>query len=157
MSLWIFTSVKVNIYFNQWQLMFCNRRCILPDLKSLALGIHILTIRTLGKFYYYLESSGKVFNVFIWTCFTCNCVMIGGIPAPVYFGALIDSACLKWSMKKCGGRGACRIYESNMYRYAMSYTCGPSQDCNGCFITCNFCLLSVLFLYFQDHLLGSGY
>ncbi|XP_043965080.1 solute carrier organic anion transporter family member 1C1-like [Gambusia affinis] len=41
---------------------------------------------------------------------------LGGIPAPVYFGALIDSTCLKWSIKKCGGRGACRIYDSNMYR-----------------------------------------
>uniref|UniRef100_A0A3Q2W119 Solute carrier organic anion transporter family member n=1 Tax=Haplochromis burtoni TaxID=8153 RepID=A0A3Q2W119_HAPBU len=41
---------------------------------------------------------------------------VGGIPAPVYFGALIDSTCLKWSMKSCGGRGACRIYNSDMYR-----------------------------------------
>uniref|UniRef100_A0A3Q2DLG6 Solute carrier organic anion transporter family member n=1 Tax=Cyprinodon variegatus TaxID=28743 RepID=A0A3Q2DLG6_CYPVA len=62
-------------------------RCISPDLKSLALGIQALVTRTLG-----------------------------GIPAPVYFGALIDSTCLKWSIKKCGGRGACRIYDSNMYR-----------------------------------------
>ncbi|KAM6895642.1 solute carrier organic anion transporter family member 1C1 [Xenentodon cancila] len=62
-------------------------RCISPELKSLALGIQTLMTRTLG-----------------------------GIPAPVYFGALIDSTCLKWSVKKCGGRGACRLYDSNMYR-----------------------------------------
>ncbi|KAK9525553.1 hypothetical protein VZT92_016246 [Zoarces viviparus] len=62
-------------------------RCISPDLKSLALGIQTLVIRTLG-----------------------------GLPAPVYFGALIDSTCLKWSIMTCGGRGACRIYDSNMYR-----------------------------------------
>ncbi|XP_068611581.1 solute carrier organic anion transporter family member 1C1 [Brachionichthys hirsutus] len=62
-------------------------RCISPDLKSLAVGMHALVTRTLG-----------------------------GIPAPVYFGALIDSTCLKWSIKKCGGRGACRIYDSAMYR-----------------------------------------
>uniref|UniRef100_UPI0037E76F1F solute carrier organic anion transporter family member 1C1-like n=1 Tax=Semicossyphus pulcher TaxID=241346 RepID=UPI0037E76F1F len=62
-------------------------RCISPELKSLALGIHTLVTRTLG-----------------------------GLPAPVYFGALIDSTCLKWSIKKCGGRGACRIYDSAMYR-----------------------------------------
>uniref|UniRef100_A0A3Q3W9B9 Solute carrier organic anion transporter family member n=1 Tax=Mola mola TaxID=94237 RepID=A0A3Q3W9B9_MOLML len=61
-------------------------RCITPDLKSLALGMQALVTRTLG-----------------------------GIPAPVYFGALIDSTCLKWSIKKCGGRGACRIYDSAMY------------------------------------------
>lgn len=46
-----------------------------------------------------------------------TCVVLGGIPAPVYFGALIDSTCLKWSIKKCGGRGACRIYDADMYRY----------------------------------------
>ncbi|RXM95916.1 Solute carrier organic anion transporter family member 1A1 [Acipenser ruthenus] len=40
----------------------------------------------------------------------------GGIPAPVYFGALIDSTCLKWGSKKCGGRGACRMYNSDAYR-----------------------------------------
>ncbi|CAJ1054404.1 solute carrier organic anion transporter family member 1C1-like [Xyrichtys novacula] len=62
-------------------------RCIAPELKSLALGIQTLLTRTLG-----------------------------GLPAPVYFGALIDSTCLKWSIKKCGGRGACRIYDSAMYR-----------------------------------------
>ncbi|KAK2858862.1 hypothetical protein Q5P01_003482 [Channa striata] len=62
-------------------------RCISPELKSLALGIQALATRTLG-----------------------------GIPAPMYFGALIDSTCLKWSVKACGGRGACRIYDSDMYR-----------------------------------------
>uniref|UniRef100_A0A3P8SRC2 Solute carrier organic anion transporter family member n=1 Tax=Amphiprion percula TaxID=161767 RepID=A0A3P8SRC2_AMPPE len=64
-------------------------RCISPELKSLALGIQTLATRTLG-----------------------------GIPAPVYFGALIDSTCLKWSIKKCGGRGACRIYNSNISLFA---------------------------------------
>uniref|UniRef100_A0A672HMS2 Solute carrier organic anion transporter family, member 1E1 n=1 Tax=Salarias fasciatus TaxID=181472 RepID=A0A672HMS2_SALFA len=64
-------------------------RCIAPELKSLALGIQAMVTRTLG-----------------------------GIPAPVYFGALIDSTCLKWSIKKCGGRGACRMYDSDMYRYS---------------------------------------
>uniref|UniRef100_A0A8C6UXX7 Solute carrier organic anion transporter family member n=1 Tax=Neogobius melanostomus TaxID=47308 RepID=A0A8C6UXX7_9GOBI len=62
-------------------------RCIAPELKSLALGVEALVSRTLG-----------------------------GIPAPVYFGALIDSTCLKWAVRKCGGRGACRIYDSDMYR-----------------------------------------
>uniref|UniRef100_A0A8C9QUD6 Solute carrier organic anion transporter family member n=1 Tax=Scleropages formosus TaxID=113540 RepID=A0A8C9QUD6_SCLFO len=52
-------------------------RCIAPELKSLALGIQTLAMRALG-----------------------------GIPAPVYFGALIDLTCLKWGTKKCGGRGA---------------------------------------------------
>ncbi|XP_041112161.1 solute carrier organic anion transporter family member 1C1-like [Polyodon spathula] len=62
-------------------------RSINPELKSLALGILTLVIRTLG-----------------------------GIPSPIYFGALIDMTCLKWGSNKCGGRGACRMYDSNAFK-----------------------------------------
>uniref|UniRef100_A0AAQ6AHD7 Solute carrier organic anion transporter family member n=1 Tax=Amphiprion ocellaris TaxID=80972 RepID=A0AAQ6AHD7_AMPOC len=63
-------------------------RSIQPDLKSLALGMQTLIVRTLG-----------------------------GIPPPIYFGALIDRTCLKWGTKQCGGRGACRLYDANAFRY----------------------------------------
>uniref|UniRef100_A0AAY4EFJ1 Solute carrier organic anion transporter family member n=1 Tax=Denticeps clupeoides TaxID=299321 RepID=A0AAY4EFJ1_9TELE len=62
-------------------------RCIKPELKSLALGFHTLATRTLA-----------------------------GIPAPIYFGAVIDTTCLRWGNKRCGGRGACRIYNTAAYR-----------------------------------------
>lgn len=42
----------------------------------------------------------------------------GGIPPPIYFGALIDRTCLKWGTKQCGGRGACRLYDANAFRYS---------------------------------------
>ncbi|XP_060928929.1 solute carrier organic anion transporter family member 1C1-like [Limanda limanda] len=64
-------------------------RCIKPQLKSLALGFHALATRTLA-----------------------------GIPAPIYFGAIIDTTCLKWGQKRCGGLGACRIYNTTAYRIA---------------------------------------
>uniref|UniRef100_A0A673ZFM7 Solute carrier organic anion transporter family member n=1 Tax=Salmo trutta TaxID=8032 RepID=A0A673ZFM7_SALTR len=64
-------------------------RSIHPDLKSLALGMHTLIGRTLG-----------------------------GIPPPIYFGALIDRTCLKWGLKRCGGQGACRLYDSLAFRYS---------------------------------------
>ncbi|XP_066561705.1 solute carrier organic anion transporter family, member 1D1 isoform X3 [Amia ocellicauda] len=77
-------------------------RSIKTELKSLALGIQTLFVRTLG-----------------------------GIPAPIYFGALIDRTCLKWSSKACGSHGACRLYDSDAFRitylglstglYAVSY------------------------------------
>uniref|UniRef100_A0AAY4BG49 Solute carrier organic anion transporter family member n=1 Tax=Denticeps clupeoides TaxID=299321 RepID=A0AAY4BG49_9TELE len=62
-------------------------RSISSDLKSLALGMQTLIVRTLG-----------------------------GIPPPIYFGALIDQACLKWGTKRCGGRGACRLYDTDAFR-----------------------------------------
>ncbi|XP_048410382.1 solute carrier organic anion transporter family member 1C1-like [Stegostoma tigrinum] len=63
-------------------------RCNKPELKSLAIGVHTLIARTLA-----------------------------GIPAPIYFGALIDKTCLKWGISRCGGRGACRIYNSDTFRH----------------------------------------
>ncbi|XP_072097341.1 solute carrier organic anion transporter family member 1C1 [Mobula birostris] len=62
-------------------------RCTEPELKPLAIGMQILIVR-----------------------------LLAGIPAPVYFGALIDRTCLKWGAKKCGGRGACRMYDSVAFR-----------------------------------------
>ncbi|XP_054650140.1 solute carrier organic anion transporter family member 1C1 isoform X2 [Dunckerocampus dactyliophorus] len=64
-------------------------RCIKPQLKSFALGFHALATHTLA-----------------------------GIPAPIYFGAIIDTTCLKWGQKRCGGIGACRIYNTTAYRIA---------------------------------------
>ncbi|XP_026696770.1 solute carrier organic anion transporter family member 1C1-like isoform X2 [Athene cunicularia] len=63
-------------------------RCVQPELKSLAVGLYTLILRVLA-----------------------------GIPAPVYFGALIDKTCLKWGSTSCGQQGACRLYDSNAYRY----------------------------------------
>lgn len=60
-----------------------------PELKSLAVGFHSLTIRVLG-----------------------------GIPAPIYFGILTDNACLKWSINRHGKKGSCRIYNSRFYGYS---------------------------------------
>ncbi|CAN9508297.1 unnamed protein product [Ophioblennius macclurei] len=62
-------------------------RSIEPDLKSFALGMQTLIVRTLG-----------------------------GIPPPIYFGAMIDQTCLKWGTKQCGGVGACRLYDSEAFR-----------------------------------------
>ncbi|XP_073862453.1 solute carrier organic anion transporter family member 1B3 isoform X2 [Macaca fascicularis] len=58
-------------------------KIVQPELKALAMGFHSMVIRTLG-----------------------------GILAPIYFGALIDKTCMKWSTTSCGARGACRIYNS---------------------------------------------
>lgn len=63
-------------------------RNVPPELKSLAMGCHSLIIRTLG-----------------------------GILAPIYFGALIDTTCLKWSINSCGAQGSCRVYNSVLLGY----------------------------------------
>ncbi|XP_045220765.2 solute carrier organic anion transporter family member 1B1 isoform X1 [Macaca fascicularis] len=61
-------------------------KIVQPELKSLALGFHSMVIRALG-----------------------------GILAPIYFGALIDTTCMKWSTNNCGTRGSCRIYNSTLF------------------------------------------
>ncbi|XP_053113049.1 solute carrier organic anion transporter family member 1C1-like isoform X2 [Hemicordylus capensis] len=62
-------------------------RSVSPDLKSFAVGIETLCGRILG-----------------------------GLPAPIYFGALIDKTCLKWGTKTCGGSGSCRVYDTVAFR-----------------------------------------
>uniref|UniRef100_A0A672T7N8 Solute carrier organic anion transporter family member n=1 Tax=Sinocyclocheilus grahami TaxID=75366 RepID=A0A672T7N8_SINGR len=64
-------------------------RIVDPALKSLSVGVFLLVLRVFGN----------------------------GIPAPICFGALIDSTCLKWGQKKCGGIGACRMYNIETFRY----------------------------------------
>uniref|UniRef100_A0A2K5DG91 Solute carrier organic anion transporter family member n=1 Tax=Aotus nancymaae TaxID=37293 RepID=A0A2K5DG91_AOTNA len=61
-------------------------KIVQPELKSLALGFQSMVIRALG-----------------------------GILAPIYFGALIDRTCMKWSTDSCGTRGSCRIYNSTLF------------------------------------------
>ncbi|KAM6214912.1 solute carrier organic anion transporter family member 1A2 [Rhynchocyon petersi] len=63
-------------------------RCIKSEEKSLGVGIHTFSTR-----------------------------VFAGIPAPIYFGALVDSTCLHWGTLKCGEPGACRIYDSTNFRY----------------------------------------
>ncbi|XP_008064018.2 solute carrier organic anion transporter family member 1A2 [Carlito syrichta] len=63
-------------------------RCIKSEEKSLGVGLHAFCTR-----------------------------VFAGIPAPIYFGALVDSTCLHWGTLKCGETGACRIYDSTNFRY----------------------------------------
>uniref|UniRef100_A0A8C6HL55 Solute carrier organic anion transporter family member n=1 Tax=Mus spicilegus TaxID=10103 RepID=A0A8C6HL55_MUSSI len=62
-------------------------RCIKSEEKSLGIGLHAFCTR-----------------------------IFAGIPAPIYFGALIDRTCLHWGTLKCGEPGACRIYNINNFR-----------------------------------------
>ncbi|XP_034031365.1 solute carrier organic anion transporter family member 1C1-like [Thalassophryne amazonica] len=58
-----------------------------PELKSLTLGIYILASR-----------------------------MLAGMPAPVYFGAAIDTTCRHWEERTCGECGECQLHNTSAYR-----------------------------------------
>ncbi|KAL1776016.1 solute carrier organic anion transporter family member 1A5 isoform X1 [Sigmodon hispidus] len=62
-------------------------RCVKSEEKSLGIGLHAFCTR-----------------------------IFAGIPAPIYFGALIDRTCLHWGTLKCGEPGACRMYDINNFR-----------------------------------------
>ncbi|XP_068168293.1 solute carrier organic anion transporter family member 1C1-like isoform X1 [Antennarius striatus] len=102
-------------------------RCISPELKSLALGVHTLATRTLA-----------------------------GIPAPIYFGAIIDTTCLKWGNKMCGGRGACRIYDTSAYRIVyLGLTLGL-RTISFLFCISGFALLKTHIQKEQNHAMDNG-
>lgn len=64
--------------------------------------------------------SVQILPLFDLSTLICFVSFVGGIPPPIYFGALIDRTCLKWGTKQCGGRGACRLYDANKFRYSES-------------------------------------
>ncbi|XP_049773044.1 solute carrier organic anion transporter family member 4A1 isoform X2 [Schistocerca cancellata] len=66
-------------------------RCVQDDQRSFALGIQWIKVR-----------------------------LIGTIPAPMVFGALIDETCLQW-FESCHERGACQVYDNTyMGRYMLA-------------------------------------
>ncbi|XP_027694655.1 solute carrier organic anion transporter family member 1A2 [Vombatus ursinus] len=62
-------------------------RSLKPKEKALGVGLHMLCTR-----------------------------IFAGIPAPIYFGVLVDYTCLHWGTLRCGKPGACRIYDSINFR-----------------------------------------
>ncbi|KAM4747524.1 solute carrier organic anion transporter family member 1A2-like [Rhinophrynus dorsalis] len=62
-------------------------RSLKPEEKALGLGLHLLAARTLG-----------------------------GIPSPIFYGAVVDTTCIKWGTSSCGEPGACRLYDTDAYR-----------------------------------------
>lgn len=80
-----------------------------------------------------LMSSGKIGNVLV----NYRCVakkdksfaqgvtlmilsLFALIPAPILFGALIDSTCLIWD-ESCGSRGNCWHYDKEKFRFIINY------------------------------------
>lgn len=41
--------------------------------------------------------------------------LFGNVPCPIVYGAVVDSACLIWKMA-CGEKGACGLYDSDVFR-----------------------------------------
>ncbi|RLW01722.1 hypothetical protein DV515_00007765, partial [Chloebia gouldiae] len=84
-------SLSYEIYrtfFSEVLILQGIKRSLKPEEKSFGVGIHGLASR-----------------------------VFAGIPSPIYFGALIDTTCLKWGSMTCGGEGACRMYDIVTYRW----------------------------------------
>ncbi|XP_060101801.1 solute carrier organic anion transporter family member 1A2-like isoform X2 [Heteronotia binoei] len=87
-------------------------RSLKPEEKSFGVGLHALAER-----------------------------VFAGIPSPIYFGTMIDTTCLKWGTKSCGGEGACRMYNSDTYR--LLYLTVPAILRGVSYIPC-VCILLIL-------------
>ncbi|XP_058797997.1 solute carrier organic anion transporter family member 74D [Phymastichus coffea] len=49
--------------------------------------------------------------------------LFGNVPCPIVYGAVVDSACLVWEYA-CGEKGACWLYDSNVFRMFFHGTTG---------------------------------
>ncbi|XP_046737187.1 solute carrier organic anion transporter family member 74D [Diprion similis] len=54
--------------------------------------------------------------------------LFGNVPCPIVYGAVVDSACLVWEVA-CGERGACWLYDSNIFRMFYHGTTGGILLC----------------------------
>nr|CAD7262492.1 unnamed protein product [Timema shepardi] len=50
------------------------------------------------------------------------------VPCPIVYGAVVDSACLVWETT-CGERGACWLYDANVFRMFFHGTTGAILLC----------------------------
>lgn len=77
-------------------------RCVQDDQRSFALGIQWIKVR-----------------------------LIGTIPAPMVFGALIDETCILWQESCYEEDGACLVYDNQyMGRYVVFLVESFVQCCN---------------------------
>ncbi|KAJ8983526.1 hypothetical protein NQ317_012017 [Molorchus minor] len=54
--------------------------------------------------------------------------LFGNVPCPIVYGAVVDSACLVWKMA-CNGKGACGLYDSDVFRMFYHGTTGAILLC----------------------------
>ncbi|XP_059480802.1 solute carrier organic anion transporter family member 74D-like [Neocloeon triangulifer] len=54
--------------------------------------------------------------------------LFGNVPCPIVYGAVVDSACLVWDVA-CGERGACWLYDSDVFRVFFHGTTGGILLC----------------------------
>lgn len=54
--------------------------------------------------------------------------LFGNVPCPIVYGAVVDSACLIWK-QTCGEKGACGLYDSNVFRMFYHGTTGAILLC----------------------------
>ncbi|XP_043673485.1 solute carrier organic anion transporter family member 4A1 isoform X5 [Vespula pensylvanica] len=95
--LWLFVVLA---FCNMFVTFLCTMpalsstlRVVRDDQRSFALGIQWIKVRILGT-----------------------------IPAPMVFGALIDETCILWQ-ENCDGRGACLVYDNYYMSRFVSATC----------------------------------
>jgi len=84
-------------------------RCVAEQQRSFALGIQWIIVR-----------------------------LIGSIPAPIIFGAIMDATCILWQ-NSCGHRGSCRAYNNFlMSRYVLIISLIGKSLSTTCFFLANF-------------------
>jgi hypothetical protein len=88
--------------------MLLTLRCVEPQDKAMALGFISFATGLFGKSFGTFWNSLIEFGLYL---------IVGNVPCPIIYGAIVDSACLFWEEDECGRRGACRLYDSDRFRW----------------------------------------
>ncbi|XP_078452505.1 solute carrier organic anion transporter family member 1C1-like [Lampetra planeri] len=94
----------------------CHRKFILFMLSS-SVAAFFNALAFTPSYTFFIRGIRKDLTSFALGIQTLITRVLAGIPAPIVFGAAIDSTCLKSSSgQACQGEGSCHVYDVNAYR-----------------------------------------
>jgi hypothetical protein len=99
--MWICLLFQYSLFLFYCSLLYHVCRCVQDDQRSFALGIQWIKVR-----------------------------LIGTIPAPMVFGALIDETCILWQESCHEENGACLVYDNQfMGRWVFPFRTVSGEIC----------------------------
>ena len=111
----VFPPPKIRIF------TLASSSCACNSLPWFALSCMLLGALRAERSSLFIEQRAVMTHL----CIHCLWLCTAYVPAPIYFGNVIDSACLWWS-RRCESAGSCLVYDIVQFRYRYIGKCYSS-------------------------------
>ncbi|XP_077990203.1 solute carrier organic anion transporter family member 3A1-like isoform X2 [Glandiceps talaboti] len=113
------TTQRPNEYPNQVEIGPCKTDCayFIPFMIAVCLSTILLSMELIPGVMVTLRSVTKMDKAFAIGVQYLIIRLFGFIPAPIYYGKIIDLTCILWHTRACGEQGACWVYDTKVYTY----------------------------------------